>query len=88
MLSDGRVLVAGGLTSGDAALSDAELYDPANDTWAEAGAMFVSRVGHTATTLSGGGVLIAGGQAGGVTNSTLEIFDPAANRFQSLAQKR
>src|SRR6266571_5324029 len=56
-LPDGRVLITGGKTQDDTALSSAELYDPSANTWVDAGAMSVNRVGHTATRLSDGRVL-------------------------------
>lgn len=66
LLSDGRVLIAGGsalAADGDvcATLSSAELFDPASGTFSPTGDMTAFRFGHTATTLKDGKVLIAGG---------------------------
>ena len=68
LLNDGRVLVVGGLSAaghGTATTSNAgaEIYDPKTGTFTEAGAMSVNRDFHTATLLSDGKVLIAGGYA-------------------------
>ena len=59
MLSDGRVLVAGGgIFEGSAS---AELYDPASGTWTETGDLVNVRFVHTTTLLPNGKVLAAGG---------------------------
>src|SRR5437870_6335279 len=78
-LADGRVLVAGG-TGDSGPLSSAEIFDPANPDAGfrvVASAMSATRARHTATLLSNGTVLIAGGEADG----TAEIFDPTTELF-------
>src|SRR5580765_8159726 len=60
LLSDGKVLVAGG-QSATFFTNSAELYDPANGTWTATGAMSTNRAQHTATLLLNGKVLVAGG---------------------------
>jgi hypothetical protein len=81
LLADGKVLVAGG-TGTSGALNSAEIFDPANPSngFQMVGAtMGAARSGHTATLLSNGTVLIAGGDTAG----TAEIFDPVAGTFSS-----
>src|SRR5450759_2650852 len=80
LLSDGRVLFAGG-DDGLASLSSAHLYDPSNGTFNSIGSMTTGREGHTATLLSDGRVLIAGGQSAGNTKSgtpfaSAELYQP------------
>jgi hypothetical protein len=94
LLADGRVLLTGGLPKGAAnvpttALSSAEIYDPATGMFTATGSMSSARIGHTATLLDDGTVLIAGGTTGvwfdsnlsiaGTMDTTAELFDPKAN---------
>lgn len=79
LLTDGTVLLAGGL-----GLSSAEKYDPSTGKFTQTtGSMSVARLGHTATLLTTGKVLITGGQAssGTAAYATAEIFDPNTGSF-------
>src|ERR1035437_3077695 len=51
LLSNGKVLVAGGVTNYGTTIgtSSAELFDPATGRWTTTGAMTTSRYDHTAT---------------------------------------
>jgi N-acetylneuraminic acid mutarotase len=83
LLSDGRVLVAGG--SDDYHMVAAtELYDPASRSWSIVGRMEVPRSGHTATLLPDGTVLVTGGydDRSRILAST-EIFDPDSGTWGS-----
>ena len=89
VLSDGRVLVAGGGPCGDpqsgtaTTYATAEIYDPRTGTFSPAGDMSVEREEDTATLLPDGRVLVAGGFSylSGQYYSSAEIFDPSTNRF-------
>jgi hypothetical protein len=74
LLSDGRVLVAGG-GDGSEAVASAELYDPKTATFSPTGSMATGRDDHTATLLSDGRVLIAGG-GGGLPDASAELYQP------------
>ncbi len=81
-LPNGKVLIAGG-HNGTAALSSAELFDPATGAFTATGSMSVPRAFHSATLLSSGKVLVVGGGSGfetGTLNSA-EIYDPVAGTF-------
>jgi N-acetylneuraminic acid mutarotase len=78
LLPDGRVLVVGGSnTIHTVFLNTAELYDPTTGIWTPVtNHMSTARYGHTATLLSNGKVLIAGGSDGPSKLNTAELFDP------------
>ena len=90
LLPDGKVLVAGGAdfftaTNGaaDPTRSSAEIYDPANGIWTPTASMSQPRQAHTATLLSNGKVLVAGGVSffGGVFPTSAELYDPVAGKW-------
>ena len=67
-LADGRVLVAGGSTSGDAdpaaqALATTEIYDPVANRWSDGPDLVEPRKDGHAVVLADGSVLIHGGDA-------------------------
>jgi hypothetical protein len=85
LLSDGKVLVAGGCGGGSmfcAYLASAELYDPHTGTWAATAPMVEARVPGTATLLPDGTVLVAGGgrPGSGVVLASAELYDPGTSR--------
>jgi hypothetical protein len=97
LLQDGKVLVAGGdslffngvQNANLRSLATAEIFDPATETFTATGSMIVPRESHTATRLSDGKVLIAGGSDGALGNNSpvavvylsAELFDPATGQF-------
>lgn len=83
LLSDGRVLVAGGGTS-LAPEDSAEIYDPATGAWAATAPMNLGRTDHTATLLGDGRVLVAGGQNRDPRQSA-ELYDPQTGRWTPTA---
>src|SRR5689334_20990143 len=85
LLSNGKVLVAGGNTVGFAALKSAELYDPVTKTWSATGDMTEVRSDHTATLLPNGKVLVVGGDDTVTSSKTAEIYDPATGVWTGVA---
>lgn len=97
LLANGSVLITGGGAedSGANITSSAEIYNPATGTFFLAVSMTRARESHTATLLSSGRVLIAGGyQGGGVSGylASAEVYDPSSGAFiatsGSLVQAR
>ncbi|CAF1228203.1 unnamed protein product [Rotaria sp. Silwood1] len=81
VLSNGRVLVAGGCNTAGGYLNSAELYDPSTGLWTYTGYMSYLRSQHTASLLTNGQVLIAGGffySGYGPTSflNSAELYDP------------
>lgn len=85
-LATGQILITGGMSTSGVANS-AELYTPANQTFAAANVMNVARWLHTATLLNDGTVLIAGGSdlANQETLDSAEIYNPATGTFTLLS---
>jgi len=85
LLPNGKVLVAGGFNGG-AVLTSAELYDPVTRSWSATGTLNSARDAHTATLLSDGTVLVAGGQDSGLSPSiSSELYDPASGTWSVTA---
>jgi hypothetical protein len=70
----------------------AELYDPASGRFRPpAGSMITLRVGHGATLLADGRVLLEGGWDTGGTLASAELYDPGSNVFRptgAMASRR
>ena len=90
LLSDGKILVAGGGNqSGNAFhfLDSAELYDPTKGKWSATGSLNVPRNVHTATVLRDGRVLVVGGvdgrNFGGSSLNSAELYDPKEGKWSA-----
>ncbi|HZJ56434.1 MAG TPA: kelch repeat-containing protein [Myxococcaceae bacterium] len=82
-LPDGRLLIAGGTTTGKEITSAAEVYDPELERFESVSSLTTPREKHASALLPDGRVLILGGNQdpnGDGLNST-EIFDPSVDRF-------
>jgi hypothetical protein len=81
-LSNGDVLVTGGMDNNKNVLATAEIFDPPTATFAPTGSMGTPRAGHTAVPLNTGKVLVAGGvDSNSNFLATAEIFDPGSGTF-------
>jgi hypothetical protein len=60
LMTDGRVLVAGGYDKYCNPMASAEIFDAVTGTWTMTANMNTSRVEHTATLLPNGSVLVTG----------------------------
>jgi hypothetical protein len=85
LLDADRVLLTGGCSGVRCSPVErsAELIDGSTGRTSAAGSMAVPRVGHAATRLTDGRVLVVGGWTGSATTPTAEAFDPSADRFHS-----
>lgn len=100
LLNSGNVLVTGGASSKALTVGSlvnvipqmtAELFDPLSGTFAPTASMNTGRIGHTATLLANGSVLIAGGfidyarggpaSFGYQSTGNAEIYDPVTSSF-------
>lgn len=96
LLPGEKVLVSGGglqagiEPSGFRTIASAQVYDLVARTWTPVAPMTSSRLGHTATLLQDGTVLVAGGNTGSGTGATIpgasafrqaERYDPRTNRW-------
>jgi hypothetical protein len=86
LLSDGKVLVAGGMRRNQDFYKSAELYDPATKKFRATGEMNLARVGHAAVLLRSGKVLIVGGWIGHGCTDSVELYDPSIEKFVLIAK--
>lgn len=90
LFPNGQVLVAGGeafVNGSPVVFASAELYDPATGTWTKTGSMSVMREQHTATLLSNGEVVVAGGfhfdPSMNDSLSSAELYTPAKGKWST-----
>ena len=88
LLTNGKLLVVGGVKSAGAGTAAADLFDPVALTWTSVAPMNAMRSSHAATLLADGRVLVTGGSTvsstaakGYVNNASAEIYDPVANTW-------
>jgi len=79
LLSDGRVLIAGGWT-GPQTTASLELYDPKSRTSAEVGSLSRARADIAAVLLRDGRVALIGGHDGRGPVADVDVFDPRTQR--------
>jgi uncharacterized protein (TIGR03437 family) len=95
MMPNGRVLLAAGNPNSTVPLASTELHDPAQGSWTYTQSasnittvMSVARANHTATLLTNGKVLVAGGSDFFTTHKSSELFDPATGQWQVTGDLR
>jgi N-acetylneuraminic acid mutarotase len=85
LLPNGKVLVAGGSSSG-ALVGSTELYDPTSNSWVSVGSIATPRRYNGGGLLGNGTVIIVGGvDAGNAALSSAEIFDLSIGAWASAA---
>ena len=95
LLPSGKVLVFGGATASAKpnttkapALASAEIYDPATDTWSNAGSMVSPRFAAASAVLKSGKVLVLGGAHEEASWSSAEVFDPATGSWSATGSMK
>jgi len=90
LLQNGKVLIAGGYAvAGNSAptIATAEIYDPGTGMFSATGSLGTGREGHSATLLTSGKVLVAGGATSTgflfTTLASAELYDPVAGTFSA-----
>jgi hypothetical protein len=87
LLTDGRVLIAGGTDDMFFQFSEAQHYDPATETFRFTGGLSISRAAHAAVRLADGRVLVLGGDNMPCdigcegSDASAELYDPDAGIF-------
>jgi hypothetical protein len=77
LLTNGRVLVAGGLSSGNARPVDsAELYERATGTFSQIGTLLKKADAVSATLLDNGAVLLLGSDTWASGPPSAELYEP------------
>jgi hypothetical protein len=82
VLTNGKVLLTGGLTGPNTESATCDLYDPDTNTISAASSMNVARRDHDAVILDDGRVLVAGGRSGATTAATCEVYDPGTDTWE------
>lgn len=86
LLNSGKVLVAGGVTTGGGSVNTAELFDESGQSFTSTGNLTAPRFYQDATLLGDGTVLITGGSDGGHRAlATAELYDAGAGTFSGVA---
>jgi hypothetical protein len=80
-LNDGRVLIAGGQTSGGESVSKTDIFDPATNTFSAGPTLSTPRQGLTAHVLTNGKVVFIGGGAYGSSTNSVDVYDPVTSRI-------
>ncbi len=88
-LPDGRVLVAGGYSTGGPSTASVEIYDPASGTFTPASPLIEARSPGSVATLADGRILFVGGvrqtTSGSLFLGNAEIYDPASASWSMAA---
>lgn len=79
LLTNGSVLIAGGIGTNESSIVASEIYSPTSASFAEGGNLSQDPSGQAAVLLNGGNVLIAGGNVGGIS----ELYTTSTGLFSS-----
>jgi predicted GH43/DUF377 family glycosyl hydrolase len=85
LLTNGKVLAAGGHDGNGTPRSTCELFDPATGAWSATGSLTSARSTHTATLLPNGKVLVAGGMDLSTVFTSCELYDPSTGLWSAVS---
>lgn len=96
-LKDGRILIAGGVATDGSpvwhVIANAEIYDPASNTWGATASLSEARFAYDLTLLPNGQVLAVGGTRDHDSNwsegsfvGEVEVYDPLVNSWQIVGE--
>jgi hypothetical protein len=88
LMNDGRILMAGGITSSDGTSSSCEIYDPSTSTSTVIASMHLPRATHQTVLLNNGKVLVTGGRDGGARSdyfNECDLFDPTTGTWTAVS---
>jgi N-acetylneuraminic acid mutarotase len=83
VMSDGRVLVAGGESDGSSRIGSADIFDPQSNKWTTTGSMAQPRSGAMSALLPDGRVIVVGGLGANTILASAEIYDPQTGTWSS-----
>ncbi len=83
VMSDGRVLVAGGEVDGSLRIASADIFDPQSNKWTTTGSMAQPRSGAMSALLPDGRVIVVGGLGATTPLASSEIYDPQTGTWSS-----
>ncbi|CAF4751303.1 unnamed protein product [Rotaria sp. Silwood2] len=83
ILTNGKLLVTGGLLSDYFYFYGAILYDPSVGNWTMINGMHYARERHTASVLTNGNVLVTGGYNGSTPLDSVELYDPLTGTWRT-----
>jgi outer membrane protein assembly factor BamB len=87
VLQDGRLLSTGGCYYGTGMqyLASCDIYDTVTSDWIACNPMSIGKYWHTATLMTDGRVLVAGGRDSTGFTSDCEVFDPSTGLWAPIA---
>ena len=89
-LHDGRILIVGGFRnlSHLGMITEAEIYDPSSDTWTLISSMLIGHLGHSATLLNDGNVLVIGPEwgGGGHLRRIVDLYNTSSGKWSSAGE--
>lgn len=79
LLSNGKILIAGGTTQAGALLTSSELYDPTTNSWSYTGSMLSARSSFPVASLGNGLALAVG--SGSPSQTSCELYNPTTGQW-------